>query len=78
MDIQQGNIVTMEQIQRLQTGMSRREVRFVLGTPLIEDPFHANRWDYYFSLSQGTEKTDQHYLSLFFEGDSLMTIRHRI
>ena len=76
MEIQQGNIVTEEQIQRLQIGMSRREARFVLGTPLVEDPFHAHRWDYYFSLSQEIKETDQHDLSLFFDGDSLVEIRH--
>jgi outer membrane protein assembly factor BamE len=77
-DVQQGNVVTREQIERLQTGMTRREAQFVLGTPLIEDPFHANRWDYLFSLRQGeTGHTNQSHLTLFFEGDSLVEIRYK-
>jgi outer membrane protein assembly factor BamE len=75
LDIQQGNIVNKEQIESLQTGMTQREVRFLLGTPLIKDPFHANRWDYYFSLRQGTGKINQHNLSLIFNGNSLAEIR---
>ena len=47
-DIQQGNVVTEEMVEKLKPGMSRSQVRFVLGTPLITDVFHADRWDYFY------------------------------
>jgi len=49
-DIVQGNVVTKEQIAAVKTGMSRSQVRDLLGTPLLADPFHAERWDYLFSI----------------------------
>ena len=76
-DVEQGNVVTLEQRAHLQLGMSRREARFVLGSPLIKDPFHAGRWDYVYSMRDGTTDTvDQQRLSLFFEDDLLVDIRH--
>lgn len=55
-DIVQGNVVTREQLQALKTGMSRDQVRNVLGTPLVTDPFHAQRWDYIFTIRRpGTD-----------------------
>ena len=55
-DVVQGNFVSKEQVQLLQKGMSRRQVRDILGTPLVASVFHANRWDYAFTLgSQGAE-----------------------
>ena len=77
MDIEQGNVVTSEQRAQLQLGMGRREARFVLGSPLVKDPFHAGRWDYVYSLRDGaTDTVDQQRLSLFFENDFLVDIRH--
>ena len=54
-DIQQGNLITQEQLAKVKTGMSRVEVRNALGTPLLQDAFHADRWDYYFSDDRGTK-----------------------
>ena len=54
-DIQQGNLVTQEQLAKVKTGMSRNDVRNALGTPLLQDVFHANRWDYYFTNEQSTK-----------------------
>ena len=77
MDIEQGNIVTPEQRAQLQLGMSRREARFVLGSSLVKDPFHADRWDYVYSLRDGaTDTVDQQRLSLFFKDNLLVDIRH--
>ena len=45
-DIQQGNVVTQDMIDQLRPGMTRKQVRFIMGNPLITDTFHANRWDY--------------------------------
>lgn len=52
-DVQQGNVVTPEVLERLRLGMNRGQVRFVLGTPLVADPFHNNRWDYFYLLKKG-------------------------
>jgi outer membrane protein assembly factor BamE len=54
-DIQQGNLVTQDQLARVKPGMSRNDVKNALGTPLLQDVFHANRWDYYFTNEQGTK-----------------------
>jgi len=69
-EIQQGNVISAEQIEKITPGTPRNEVRFILGTPLIEDPFHAERWDYYYSLdpSKG-EAVTQYRLSVWFEND---------
>src|SRR5687768_4202630 len=57
MDIAQGNVVTQEMVNQLKTGMTRSQVRFVLGTPLVTDPFHPDRWEYYYSLRNGKENS---------------------
>lgn len=54
-DIQQGNLITQEQLARVKPGMSRLDVKNLLGTPLVQDVFHANRWDYYFSNEQNSK-----------------------
>ena len=53
-DIQQGNLITQEQLAKVKPGMNRIDVRNALGTPLLQDAFHANRWDYYFSDDRAT------------------------
>ncbi|MGA0844476.1 MAG: outer membrane protein assembly factor BamE [Arenicellales bacterium] len=69
-EIQQGNVISAEQIEKLTPGTSRNEVRFILGTPLIEDPFHADRWDYFYSLDPAKgEQVTQYRLSIWFEND---------
>ena len=77
MDVEQGNVVTPEQRAQLQLGMDQRETQFILGSPLVKDPFHANRWDYVYTLRNGaTGIVAQERLSLFFENDLLIDIRH--
>lgn len=70
-DIQQGNIVTQEMIDQLKPGMTKRQVRYVMGTPLIEDTFNPNRWDYYYSMAPGKGETTKERISVYFEGDTL-------
>jgi outer membrane protein assembly factor BamE len=70
-DVEQGNIVTQEMVDQLKTGMSRRQVRYILGTPLIEDPFSQNRWDYVFTVRNGNTIKREDLLTVFFEGDTL-------
>lgn len=74
MDIRQGNYVTVEMRDKLKVGMSRAQVRFVLGTPMVSDAFHANRWDYVYRLEQERELVEQQRLTLYFEGDNLVRI----
>lgn len=68
-EINQGNYVTQEQVNRLRVGMTRTQVRNLLGPPLIESAFHGNRWDYHFTLERRGEKLTEHRLSVLFEGD---------
>jgi outer membrane protein assembly factor BamE len=65
-DVIQGNVVTTEQMALVKTGMSRAQVREVLGSPLITDPFHADRWDYVFTLRrQGFDDQERSFVVLF-------------
>lgn len=71
-EVQQGNIVNQEMIDKLKPGMTRSQVRFVLGTPLVTDPFHADRWDYVYFYKQsfnGAPETRR--LTVIFDGDAL-------
>lgn len=70
-DIQQGNVVTQEMVSKLKLGMSKAQVRFILGTPLVTDAFHADRWDYIYVLKKGGKLLEQRKLTVLFEGDAL-------
>ena len=71
-DIVQGNFVSREQAAQLKEGMTRDQVRFVLGTPLLTDMFHANRSDYIFSFKRGnTSVVQERRLTVWFDGDRL-------
>lgn len=73
-NVEQGNIVTPEMAAQLKPGMTRRQVRFILGTPLIEDTFNADRWDYLYSKRNGQTVLDQSLLTVQFEGDTLAIV----
>lgn len=68
-DIQQGNVVTPEQVAQLKKGMTKAEVRQLLGTPLLTDVFHGERWDYYFSLMRRGRLEERTGLAVMFEND---------
>lgn len=75
MEIQQGNFVSQEMVSRLKLGMSKDQVRFVLGTPLITDSFHADRWDYVFRRQKSNSRElERHRLAVFFEDGKLARI----
>lgn len=74
MDIQQGNYVQPETLAKIKPGMTKSQVRFALGTPLVVDPFHANRWDYIYRLQQRGKLVEEHKVALFFDGDVLKKI----
>ncbi len=70
-DIQQGNVVTREQAQALQVGLSRQQVRQILGSPLLSSIFHGERWDYVFTLQRQGQEPQQRRLTVFFKDDVL-------
>ena len=71
-DVQQGNIITQEMVDKLKPGMGRSQVRFVLGTALIDDVFHKDRWDYVYRLLQHGNLVEEYKLTVFFEDDKLV------
>jgi outer membrane protein assembly factor BamE len=73
-DIQQGNKVKKEDLQKLKLGMTRSQVKFVLGTPLLQDGFHNSRWDYMYYLKPGKNELKQSRIVLYFNGDELSKI----
>lgn len=75
-DVQQGNVVTDEMIETLQPGMTKPQVMFVMGSPLIVDAFRQNRWDYVYIFREAGRLTEQKRLTLFFEDDLLATIEN--
>lgn len=72
--IQQGNIVTQDMIDQLQPGMTRGQVRYVLGTPLIVDTFDQSRWDYLYTLRQPSGKRLREHVTIHFDDDRLVGI----
>ena len=70
-DVQQGNYVTQDVAAKLKTGMTKSEVRQLLGTPLLIDAFHANRWEYFFSSVKRGKAENQTRLTIFFENDKV-------
>ena len=68
-DIQQGNVVTQDMIDQLRPGMTRSQVRFIMGNPLITDTFHPNRWDYLYSIQPGGGQRRQERVSLVFNAN---------
>jgi outer membrane protein assembly factor BamE len=73
--ISQGNLLDQEDIDQVEVGMTRGQIRFLLGTPMIADPFHENRWDYVYYLRIGRKKaTAKRWISVFFDGDSVTEV----
>ncbi len=70
-DVVQGNFVSREQVEALQPGMGRQQVREILGTPLVTSLFHADRWEYVFTLKRPGEDVQTRKLTVFFQGDVL-------
>ena len=73
-DVQQGNVIKQDKIDRLKTGMTKRQVQFLIGTPILKDIFHKNRWDYVSTFKPGGGEQKTMRLTLFFEGDKLVKI----
>jgi len=71
LEVRQGNLVTQEMISRLKKGMSKDQVKVALGTPLLTDVFHADRWDYVYRFDPGYGETEQRVVTLYFADDKL-------
>jgi outer membrane protein assembly factor BamE len=75
MEVQQGNFLTQEMASQLKAGMTKDQVRFVLGTPLVSDIFHDTRWDYVYRLQQAnSSQVEERRLSVFFEDGKLVRL----
>ena len=73
-DIQQGNVLTQEMVSQLKPGQTKDQVRFILGTPVLMDMFHANRWDYVYRLQKGsTGVAETRKFSVFFDADGKLS-----
>ena len=78
-DIQQGNLLDREQVDQVEVGMTRSQVRFLLGTPMVIDSFDSNRWDYIYSLQRGhSRKVEKRHLVVWFDGDKVTRIEEPI
>jgi len=74
--IAQGNLIEQKDLDQVEIGMTRKQVRFLLGTPLIDDPFHQARWDYVYYIVIGREDaTFKRWISIYFEDDLVSEIR---
>ena len=79
MDVQQGNLLDVEQVEQVEVGMTRSQVRFLLGTPMVIDSFDADRWDYIYSLRRGHEReVTRRHLVVWFDGDKVTRIEEPI
>lgn len=74
-DIQQGNLLSVKDIEQVQVGMTRSQVRFLLGTPMVSDPFAPHRWDYVYRMEYGRRRSvDSAHFIVHFEGDKVVHV----
>ncbi|MDK9713139.1 outer membrane protein assembly factor BamE [Sulfuritalea hydrogenivorans] len=73
-DVRQGNFVTQEMVAQLKPGLTREQVRFILGSPLVADMFHVDRWDYVYRFQPGKGEAQQRRLVVFFQDNKLTRV----
>lgn len=73
-DVRQGNALTQDMVAKLSPGMTREQVRFVMGSPMLESVFHKDRWDYVYQFSSGYKPIERRRLTLFFTDDKLARV----
>jgi len=75
-NISQGNLIKQEDLDQVEVGMTRNQVRFLLGTPMIDDPFHEDRWDYVYYLKLGRQDAGfKRWVSIIFADETVAEIR---
>lgn len=74
-DVNQGNVIDQAMINQLRPNMTKRQVLFIMGSPMLVDFFHQNRWDYVYAIKKGGEELEQKTVSIFFENDQLKNIQ---
>jgi outer membrane protein assembly factor BamE len=74
LDIRQGNFLTDALVAQVQPGMTRAQVEFLLGKPMVADPFHPDRWDYFYSFDSKTQPDERRHLVVLFDGDTVREI----
>ncbi len=70
-DVQQGNVIEQEMLDKLKPGMDKEQVQFIMGTPVIVDPFHSERWEYVYSYQEGGGVREQRHITLHFNDNKL-------
>jgi len=78
LEIPQGNVITQEMVDKLKPGMTRAQVRFVLGTPLVVDAFRTNRWDFVYTLQKGGKTLESRRITILFDGDVLQAVEGNV
>ena len=73
-DVQQGNVIDQSALNQLHPGMTRRQVQFLIGSPMVADVFHQDRWDYIYRMQPGNGKVTEDHVTLYFENDLLARI----
>jgi outer membrane protein assembly factor BamE len=73
-DVAQGNIVTEKMVAQLKPGMTREQVLYVMGTPIIQDTLHPDRWDYVYSISRAGTTPELYHVKLIFEGNKFVSV----
>lgn len=73
-NVEQGNVIDEDKMAQLEVGMTQKQVRYLLGSPLIQDTFDQSRWDYYYSFRTGKGKFDRERVTLYFDGNTLAKI----
>jgi outer membrane protein assembly factor BamE len=78
-DIQQGNVIEEEAVDQVQIGMTRSAVQFLLGTPMVADAFHQERWDYAYYLRRGrAREIDRRWLVVYFDEDRVVRLEREL
>ena len=73
-DVRQGNYLTQDMVAKLRPGQTKDQVRFILGSPLIEDAFHSERWDYVYRYTKGHEPTTERHFAVYFVDGKLARV----
>lgn len=73
-DVRQGNVLEPKSIDKLKVGMTKQQVLFIMGEPLLKDAFHTSRWDYPYFFTPGGERTTRQILTLYFAGDNVTQV----